>query len=242
MKTYYDVLGVRRDSSPEEIKRAYHRLALQYHPDKNQSSEAAEKMREINDAYQTLSDPAAKTRYDKRLSQASARMSDYEDVGYARPPGTDYGYEAPRHTVVYERVAYYSMENLMAAAIMGAAFGLIIAASFVFLGIRLETRPGLVAAALLAAIAMLVPPVITIVQLRKTLGSDQEARIIGSIVLSVTLSFAVAAGTILSALFGYPGHIQNPICSCCGLVPICAIVGWIVGGWEGKIIKNMFPV
>jgi hypothetical protein len=242
VKTYYNVLGVSRDASPDEIKRAYHRLALQYHPDKNPSAEAAERMREINDAYQTLSDPAAKARYDKKLSQASTLRPGYDDVGYARPPGTDYGYEAPRRTVVYERTSYYSMENLLAAAIMGAAFGLIIAASFTFLGIRLETRSGLGAAALLAVIAMTIPPLIAIMQLRKTLGSDSEARIVGSITLSTTLSFAVAAGMILSTIFGHPGQLQNLFCSCCGLVPVCAIVGWIIGGWEAKIIKDMFPI
>ena len=241
MKTYYDVLGVRRDASPGEIKQAYYQLALQYHPDKNPSAEAAEKMRQLNEAYQTLSDSAAKARYDEALT-APARRYTSRNTGYASHTWADYGYEAPRHTNVYQHTVYFSFENLVAAMIMGATLGLIIAASFVFLGIRLDTRPGLAAAALLAAFAILIPPVLTILQLRKTINSDGEAKIVGAITLSATLSIAVAAATIITAIFGYPGQGPNPLCGCCGLTPAVGVVGWVLGGWMGKITRNMFPI
>ena len=64
-RDYYEVLGIAPDASAEEIKRAYHRLAFQCHPDKNRKSEAAhEKMGEINEAYAVLSDPIKRREYD----------------------------------------------------------------------------------------------------------------------------------------------------------------------------------
>lgn len=63
---YYEVLGVSRDASPEEIKKAYRQLARQYHPDVNKEDpEAEEKFKLINEAYQVLSDPEARALYDR---------------------------------------------------------------------------------------------------------------------------------------------------------------------------------
>jgi molecular chaperone DnaJ len=63
---YYEVLGVARDASPEEIKKAYRKLARKYHPDVNREDpEAEEKFKLINEAYQVLSDPEARALYDR---------------------------------------------------------------------------------------------------------------------------------------------------------------------------------
>jgi DnaJ-class molecular chaperone len=62
--THYDTLGVSSDANEHEIKKAYRALSLKYHPDRNPSAEAAEKIREINDAYETLSDAAKRKQYD----------------------------------------------------------------------------------------------------------------------------------------------------------------------------------
>ena len=61
-KDYYQTLGVSRDSSQEEIKKAYRKLAHKHHPDKNGGDE--NKFKEVNEAYQVLSDPKKKTNYD----------------------------------------------------------------------------------------------------------------------------------------------------------------------------------
>ncbi|MHA1338435.1 MAG: molecular chaperone DnaJ [Promethearchaeota archaeon] len=64
-RDYYDVLGVSRDASQEEIKRAFRKLALKYHPDRNKSPEAEEKFKEIQEAYSVLSDPEKRAKYDQ---------------------------------------------------------------------------------------------------------------------------------------------------------------------------------
>lgn len=64
-KDFYEVLGIAKSASADEIKRAYRKLALEYHPDRNKSKEAAEKFKEVNAAYEVLSDPQKKSQYDQ---------------------------------------------------------------------------------------------------------------------------------------------------------------------------------
>ncbi|MEA3560827.1 MAG: molecular chaperone DnaJ [Candidatus Omnitrophota bacterium] len=65
-RDYYEILGVSRDATPEEIKRAYRRLALKYHPDKNPGSEEAEgKFKEAAEAYEMLSNSQKRAAYDQ---------------------------------------------------------------------------------------------------------------------------------------------------------------------------------
>ncbi len=63
-RDYYEVLGVERGASDAELKRAFRKLAQQWHPDVNATPEAQEKFKEINQAYQVLSDPQQRQRYD----------------------------------------------------------------------------------------------------------------------------------------------------------------------------------
>lgn len=65
-RDYYEVLGVPRSASPDEVKKAYRRLAMQYHPDRNQGDKAAEaKFKEISEAYEVLSDADKRRMYDQ---------------------------------------------------------------------------------------------------------------------------------------------------------------------------------
>ena len=65
-KNYYDILGVSKSASEAEIKKAYKKMAMQYHPDRNKGDKKAEaKFKEVNEAYQTLSDTSKKKNYDQ---------------------------------------------------------------------------------------------------------------------------------------------------------------------------------
>ena len=64
-RDYYDVLGVSRAASEEEIKKAFRKLAMEYHPDRNKNPDAEEKFKEVNEAYQILLDPQKRAQYDR---------------------------------------------------------------------------------------------------------------------------------------------------------------------------------
>ncbi|MDI9356126.1 MAG: molecular chaperone DnaJ [Chitinophagaceae bacterium] len=70
-RDYYEVLGVSRSATPDELKKAYRKLAIQYHPDKNPGNkEAEEKFKEAAEAYEVLTDPNKKSKYDTYGHQA----------------------------------------------------------------------------------------------------------------------------------------------------------------------------
>src|ERR1700722_17999452 len=62
---YYEVLSVSRDASDQELKTAYRKLAMQYHPDRNPDPSAEEKFKECGEAYSLLSDPEKRAAYDR---------------------------------------------------------------------------------------------------------------------------------------------------------------------------------
>lgn len=78
---YYKVLGVKKDSSKEEIKKAYRKLALKYHPDKAKDDKIAEsKFKEISEAYAVLSDPDKRKQYDTFGADGFQQRYTSEDI------------------------------------------------------------------------------------------------------------------------------------------------------------------
>lgn len=65
MRDYYEILGVSKSATDADIKKAYRKLALEWHPDRNKTPEASEKFKEINEAFEVLSDQQKRARYDQ---------------------------------------------------------------------------------------------------------------------------------------------------------------------------------
>jgi len=90
MPNYYETLGVSKDANETEIKKAYRQLSLKYHPDRNPSEDAKDKIQEINQAYETLSDTAARQNYDMEQTFGGApgghgghhfgNMNEFQDI------------------------------------------------------------------------------------------------------------------------------------------------------------------
>ncbi len=105
-KDYYKTLGVGRKASQEEIKKAYRKLALQYHPDRNPNNkEAEEKFKDLNEAYQVLSDPEKRSHYD-RLG------SDYSRWQQQGSPGDGFNWGQWSGNGGGRRVEYTSPEDI----------------------------------------------------------------------------------------------------------------------------------
>lgn len=84
-KDYYDVLGVARDASADDIKRAYRKLARKYHPDVSTETDAETRFKEVGEAYETLKDPEKRAAYD----QLGAGFQHGDE--FRPPPGWDSG-------------------------------------------------------------------------------------------------------------------------------------------------------
>lgn len=95
---YYEVLGLAKDAKAEDIKKAYRKLARQYHPDVNPDNEAAkQKFQQINEAHEVLSDKAKREKYDKygaqwaHADQFEAQQAHQSKAQQAQWDGADYG-------------------------------------------------------------------------------------------------------------------------------------------------------
>ncbi|MFP5213313.1 MAG: DnaJ C-terminal domain-containing protein [Acidobacteriota bacterium] len=91
-RDYYEVLGVGRTASQEEIQKAYRKLARKYHPDVNKAADAEDKFKELNEAYEVLKDPDKRQKYDE-LGQNWKAGQDFRP-----PPGwqSPFGYQGGR--------------------------------------------------------------------------------------------------------------------------------------------------
>ncbi len=94
-RDYYEVLGVNKDASEADLKKAYRKLALKYHPDHNKAADAEEKFKEINEAYQVLSDKKKRQAYDQfghAAFSGAGGMGDNPFAGGARSGPFTYTY------------------------------------------------------------------------------------------------------------------------------------------------------
>jgi len=96
MKDYYEIMKVDRKATEAEIKKAFRKLANQYHPDKNPSHEAEALFKEINEAYEVLSDPASRLDYDQRLG--SPAFFNYQYIRPQRP-----AYKGPSEKALFQQ-------------------------------------------------------------------------------------------------------------------------------------------
>jgi len=121
MKDYYSILGVSEKASLEEIKHAFRRLALKYHPDKNLGNEtwAEEKFKEINEAYAVLSDQLKRQQYD-RMRQAS--------------------FVGAGHNYQYARGQYYNQDQVFRDAFVNPFLFQELARMFQEAGLRFDER------------------------------------------------------------------------------------------------------
>ena len=88
-RDYYEVLGVDREAAPEEIKRAYRRLAHKYHPDKNHGDKGSEeRFKEATEAYEILSNPERRAAYDRfGVAGEGASFGGFGDGGGGKTGG-----------------------------------------------------------------------------------------------------------------------------------------------------------
>ncbi|MCB0634073.1 MAG: J domain-containing protein [Saprospiraceae bacterium] len=101
-KDYYKILGVDKQASDKDIKKAYRKLATKYHPDKNPDNKAAEdKFKEITEAYEVLSDPEKRKKYEQLGANWEAfQQSGFDPSQYQQ--GSPFGRGAGGHTFVFE--------------------------------------------------------------------------------------------------------------------------------------------
>lgn len=102
-KNYYEVLGVSRDATADEIKKAFRKLARKYHPDVSKEPDAEKRMKEINEAYAVLSDPEKRAAYDQLAAQGYRSGEEFRP-----PPGWDAGFEFSTHGFSPHEAAEFS--------------------------------------------------------------------------------------------------------------------------------------
>ncbi|MGB5281806.1 MAG: DnaJ domain-containing protein, partial [Arenicellales bacterium] len=86
-RDYYEIMGIKRDATQDEIKRAYRKLARKYHPDVSKESDAEARFKEVGEAYEVLKDPEKRAAYDQLGSNWQQGQE------FNPPPGWQDGYE-----------------------------------------------------------------------------------------------------------------------------------------------------
>lgn len=144
-KDYYSILGVSRNADEKDIKKAFRKLAQQYHPDKNPNdAEAERKFKEVNEAYTVLSDPEKRSQYDRFGSQWEqyARASAAGGPGGPGGPGGAYTSVSPEEVEeILRRMGLGGMGGRGGAQRGGAGFSSFFDALFGGMGARAQQSP-----------------------------------------------------------------------------------------------------
>ncbi|XP_031145073.1 dnaJ homolog subfamily B member 1b [Sander lucioperca] len=101
-KDYYDILGIKKGASEDDIKKAYRKQALRFHPDKNKSPGAEEKFKEIAEAYDVLSDPKKKDIYDRYGEEGLKGGGQPGGGGCGGPGSFSYSFQGDPHAIFAE--------------------------------------------------------------------------------------------------------------------------------------------
>ena len=101
-KDYYQIMGVKRDATQDEIKRAYRRLARRYHPDVSKEADAESRFKEVGEAYEVLKDPEKRAAYNRLGANWKAGQD------FRPPPGWDQGFEFHRGGFTSEDASQFS--------------------------------------------------------------------------------------------------------------------------------------
>lgn len=129
MKDYYQILGMHQAASQTEIKLAFRRLAVSYHPDKNHDPLAEEHFKEINEAYEILSDPVKRSQYDLLLANPEeTAVKPHRDPAY-RPRAHSQPYTTTSHQTSRELMAEY-LPKFRWSCWFGLALTLLLAIDF----------------------------------------------------------------------------------------------------------------
>ena len=123
MINYYQILNIKKNSSQDEIKKAYRQAAIFWHPDKNKSSNAHEKFVQISEAYEILSNVEKRQLYDKIYSEYFDRKSDIQ-VSQVKKEESKKSYASKAEYAQYEKwvkeakvkaqnIAFKSLDNIL---------------------------------------------------------------------------------------------------------------------------------
>lgn len=239
MPNYYEILGVERGCDPEDIKKAYRRLALQYHPDKNTSPDAGEQMRRVNEAYQTLSDPAKRSEYDASLDGGYTWQPD--NTGY-RPGGFNYYYwkawppAADEDSFIYRAFRAFTIRRVMLnALLMGVLGGMI--GDFLFYAFRAVAYNSGLTLPVLAFIGAAVAvgsPMLGVAPWRSLLENKTEAGSLGLIALTAAMFvYMTLAGIVIDDSGIFYGF------ACCVGPAVFAVPGMIMGWRLGEMYYTL---
>lgn len=117
-KDYYEILGVSKKSSQDEIQKAYRKLAKKYHPDKNKGADSEAKFKEVGEAYDVLKDPDKRSKYDRYGAAWKAAETGHQYPGF---DGVRFGFG---HNGLGQNQTFFDvLEHLFGKGAMGNGFG-----------------------------------------------------------------------------------------------------------------------